>query len=106
VRIVAVMGSARQAVLPQVPTLAEAGLPGFEALPYYGLFAPVATPRAARQGVANALAQALEQPALRQRLSALGLTVALRSAAELAEHERSYRAGWSRIIQASGFVPQ
>lgn len=106
VRIVAVMGRTRQGVLPQVPTLGEAGLPGFETLPYYGLFAPARAPQAALQGVAGALAQALERPALRERLTALGLTVALQSAAGLTEHERSYRAGWARIIQASGFVPQ
>lgn len=106
VRIVAVMGRSRQDVLPQVPTLAESGLPGFEALPYYGLFAPAGTPRAALLGVVGALGQALEQPALRERLAALGLAVALRSAAELTAYESSYRAGWARLIRASGFVPQ
>ena len=45
-RVVAVMGSARQATLPDVPTLAEAGLPGFEELPFYGFFAPAGTPTA------------------------------------------------------------
>ncbi|MGL1701349.1 tripartite tricarboxylate transporter substrate-binding protein, partial [Vibrio parahaemolyticus] len=45
-RIVAVMGSQRQAVLPDVPTFAELGLAGFEELPYYGVFAPAGTPPA------------------------------------------------------------
>jgi tripartite-type tricarboxylate transporter receptor subunit TctC len=106
VRIVAVMGRSRQDMLPEVPTLAESGLPGFEALPYYGLFAPAGTPRTALLGVVGALEKALEQPVLRERLTALGLTVALRSAAELTAYERSHRAGWARLIRASGFVPQ
>ena len=48
-RIVAVMGQQRQAVLPEVPTFAELGIAGFEDLPYYGLYAPAGTPTMAYQ---------------------------------------------------------
>ncbi|MCA1416953.1 hypothetical protein I6F30_38410, partial [Bradyrhizobium sp. NBAIM20] len=61
-RIVAVMGSQRQAVLPDVPTFAELGLAGFEELPYYGVFAPAGTPPAVIERFSNALAGVLGQP--------------------------------------------
>lgn len=105
-RIVAVLGERRQALLPEVPTLAELGYAGFEASPYFGLFAPAATPPALREAWAGALARVLQQPGLHERLSALGLSVGFMSAAQLGERERAYRAVWSRLIQASGFQPQ
>ena len=46
IRVVAVLGGVRQAALPDVPTLAELGLAGFEDVPYYGIFAPAGTPKA------------------------------------------------------------
>lgn len=105
-RIVAVLGGARQAALPEVPTLAELGLDGFEALPYYGLFAPAGTPPAMRTRWAAALARVLARPDTAARLAALGLAVGFSGGAELAERERDYRAGWARIIERSGFKPQ
>ena len=57
IRMVAVGGSKRQATLPEVPTLAELGIAGFEDLPYYGFFAPAGTPKAALDNFAAALGQ-------------------------------------------------
>ena len=105
-RIVAVMGAQREAQLPEVPTLGELGIAGFEDLPYYGLFAPAATPAADVERLSAALARVLEQPALRERLTAMGLTVGHAPPAQLAARERAYTATWSRIIKASGFQPQ
>jgi tripartite-type tricarboxylate transporter receptor subunit TctC len=56
-RVVAVMGSSRQALLPDVPTLAEAGLAGFEELPFYGIFAPAGTPKTVLDPFSAALAK-------------------------------------------------
>jgi tripartite-type tricarboxylate transporter receptor subunit TctC len=105
-RVVAVMGAARQPALPDVPTLAEAGVPGFEELPFYGLFAPAGTPKAVLEPFADALAKAIAVPEVKDRLSAMGLSVGFMSQAQLAERERAYTATWSRIIKASGFQPQ
>ncbi|MFN6997878.1 MAG: tripartite tricarboxylate transporter substrate-binding protein, partial [Aquincola tertiaricarbonis] len=49
-RVVAVMGKERQAILPDMPTFAELGVAGFEDVPYYGIFAPAGTPRRAQLG--------------------------------------------------------
>lgn len=105
-RMVAVLGGARQAALPQVPTLAELGIAGFEDPPYYALFAPAATPPAAVDAAAAALAKAIAKPTVRQRLTAMGLGVEFMPQAQLAARERAYRQAWARIIKASGFQPQ
>jgi tripartite-type tricarboxylate transporter receptor subunit TctC len=105
-RVVAVMGSARQATLPDVPTLAEVGLPGFEELPFYGLFAPAGTPKAVLDPVAAAIAKVVALPDVKERLTAMGLTVGFMNQAQFAAREHAYSATWSRIIKASGFQPQ
>jgi tripartite-type tricarboxylate transporter receptor subunit TctC len=105
IRLLAVGGSARQATLPEVPTLAELGLPGFEALPYYGFFAPAGTPKAALDSFAAALARVVAQPEVKARLSALGLTVDFMDAPTLAAREQAYTRTWAQIIRKSGFQP-
>ncbi len=105
-RIVAVMGQQRQPVLPEVPTFAELGIAGFEDLPYYGLFAPAGTPTATLERLSQALAGVIAQPAVKARLTELGLSVGLMTSAQLASRERAYAAAWARIIKAGGFQPQ
>ncbi|MCA3237001.1 MAG: Bug family tripartite tricarboxylate transporter substrate binding protein [Curvibacter sp.] len=106
VRIVAVIGAQRQAILPEVPTFAELGLAGFEDVPYYGLFAPKDTPKAVLDRYSAALARVIAQPDTRERLTALGLSVGHMSGEQLGQRERAYRQTWARIIQASGFQAQ
>jgi len=106
IRVVAVMGNARQAAVPEAPTFAELGLAGFEDVPYYGFFAPAGTPQAAIDRFSDALSKVIAQPELRQQLTAMGLTVGFMPQAQLASRERAYTQTWSRIIKASGFQPQ
>ena len=106
VRILAVLGGARQAALPDVPTFAELGLAGFEDVPYYGLFAPAGTPKAAIDRIADAVAKVVALPEVRERLSAMGLTVGYMSPQQLTSREQAYTQTWARIIKASGFVAQ
>jgi tripartite-type tricarboxylate transporter receptor subunit TctC len=105
-RIVAVLGSTRQAALPEVPTLAELGVAGFEDIPYYGFFAPTGTPKAVVERFSAAVAKVIAQPEVRNRLTAMGLTVEHMNAEQLATRERAYRQRWANIIKATGFVPQ
>jgi tripartite-type tricarboxylate transporter receptor subunit TctC len=105
-RMVAVIGDKRQATLPEVPTFAELGLAGFEDLPYYGVFAPRGTPKATLERFSDALAKVIAQPEVRERLTAMGLSVGHMSAEQLARRERAYSATWARIIRASGFQAQ
>ena len=106
IRVVAVMGTARQAILPDVPTFAELGLSGFEDLPYYGLFAPVGTPTATIDKISAALAKVVALPEVNDRLTAMGLTVGYMTAQQLTSREQAYSRTWARIIKDSGFVAQ
>jgi tripartite-type tricarboxylate transporter receptor subunit TctC len=105
-RVVAVLGGARQAALPDVPTFAELGLAGFEDVPYYAFFAPAGTPQAAVDEFGAALAKVIAIPEVRERLAAMGLTVGHMPQQQLAARERAYAQTWARIIRTSGFVPQ
>ena len=104
--VVGVLGGARQPVMPEVPTFTELGLPGFEDVPYYGLFAPAGTPRPTIDAFSAAVAKVIARPAVRERLTAMGLAVAHMAPDQLGQRERAYTATWSRIIKATGFVPQ
>ena len=106
VRMVAVMGKQRQALLPDVPTFAELGFEGFDDLPYYGIFAPAGTPQQITARYAAAIEKVLQQPQLLARLQGLGLTVEFMPAVALAERERAYSQSWKRLIRDSGFVAQ
>ena len=106
VRMVAVMGTTRQAVIPDTPTFAELGIKGFEDLPYYGIFAPKGTPTATLERLSNAVVKVLDMPQVKQRLVAMGLTVEYMSGQALAQRESAYSKSWARMIEASGFQPQ
>ena len=105
-RVVAVAGAKRQPTLPEVPTLAELGIAGFEDLPYYGFFAPAGTSRAVIDSFSAALAKVVAMPEVRDRLTALGLDVEFMTSAQLAARERAYAKTWAEIIRTSGFQPQ
>ncbi len=106
IRVVAVLGGARQAAMPDVPTFAELGLAGFEDVPYYGIFAPAGTPQAAINRFSDALAKVIALPEVKDRLTAMGLTVGFMPQAQLASREHAYAQTWARIIKSSGFQPQ
>jgi len=104
--MVAVLGGKRQAILPDVPTFTELGLSGFEDLPYYGIWAPHGTPKAVIERYADAVSKAVAMPEVKERLTAMGLTVAYMTPQQLDNREKTYTATWARIIKASGFQAQ
>ena len=106
VRVVGVLGTQRQAAMPDVPTFDEMGLKGFEDLPYYGIYAPVGTPQKFINDFSNALAKVVAQPEVRDHLTAMGLTVGYMSPAQFAAREKAYTEAWTKIIKTSGFVAQ
>lgn len=105
-RVVAVMGTQRQAAMPEVPTFAELGLTGFEDVPFYGIFAPAGTPKATLDKLGGAIQKTIAQPDVQAKLTAMGLTVAYMTSEQLAARERSYAKVWAKIIKDSGFQPQ
>lgn len=106
IRVVAVLGGARQTILPDVPTFAELGLAGFEDVPYYGIFAPTGTPQATIDKFSAAVAKVITMPDVHERLTAMGLTVGYMTQQQLASREHAYSQTWRKIIQASGFKAQ
>ncbi len=105
-RVVAVLGGARQAAMPEVPTFAELGLAGFEDVPFYGFFAPAGTPQAVIDAFGAALARVVAMAEVRERMTALGLTVGFMPQKQFAARERAYAQTWAKIIRDSGFQPQ
>ncbi len=106
VRVVAVLGAKRQAALPDVPTFAELGLSGLEDMPYYGIFAPAATPQATINQFGQALSKVLAISEVHEQLTKMGLTVGFMNAHQLEQRERAYTQVWTKLIKASGFQPQ
>lgn len=105
-RVIAVLGDKRQASMPEVPTLAEQGVKGYEDLPYYGIYAPRGTPTAFIERFSAATARVLQMPEVREQLVALGLTVGHMAPQQLAQREQAYTRAWTAIIRKSGFQPQ
>lgn len=106
IRVVAVLGKERQAVMPDVPTFTELGLSGFEDIPYYGIFAPKGTPQATLDKLGSAIQKALQNATVKERLTGMGLSVGYMSGTELGQRERAYTQTWAKIIKDSGFQPQ
>lgn len=105
-RVVGVLGTKRQAAMPDVPTFDEMGLKGFEDLPNYGIYAPTGTPQKFITDFSNAMAKVVAMPDVRDHLTAMGLTVGHMSPQQLAARQQAYTDAWVKIIKTSGFVAQ
>ncbi|MEG2631709.1 MAG: tripartite tricarboxylate transporter substrate-binding protein, partial [Comamonas sp.] len=105
-RVIAVLGDRRQASMPDVPTLAEQGVKGYEDMPYYGFYAPKGTPTAFIERFSAATAKVLQIPQVHEQLVALGLTVGHMTPQQLAQREQAYTRAWTAIIRNSGYQPQ
>jgi len=92
----------RSILLPQVPTIAEAGLPGFEETAWFGLWAPAATPAGVVDKLARDVAQALGAPDLRERLNNLGAEPMIMSPADFARFVRAELEAAVRVVKAAG----
>lgn len=101
-RPIAVANGKRSAAFPEVPTIAEAGVPGYEASAWYGLFAPAGTPPAVIAKLNAEVVRALNDPALRQRLATLGAEPAGSSPEELARFVRAEYDKWGRVVREAG----
>jgi tripartite-type tricarboxylate transporter receptor subunit TctC len=101
-RALAVTAAKRSPLLPELPTLAEAGLPGFDVSAWFGLLVPAATPAPVVQRLNAETVKALRDADVRARLERLGFEVVGSTPQEFAAHIESEAARWSRIIRESG----
>jgi tripartite-type tricarboxylate transporter receptor subunit TctC len=101
-RPLAVTTSQRTRLLPDVPTVAELGLPGFEATTWHGLVAPAGTPTDIIDTLNRATTEALRDPAVRKSLMDLGVEINSGSPEEFAAYIKSEIPKWAAVIAASG----
>ena len=102
IRAIAVTTAKRAAALPGVPTLAESGVPGFDASTVTGLLAPAATPRDIVARLNAVLVKILATPAMKERFAAVGAEVQSSSSDELAAYIRSDLAQWLKVVKQAG----
>jgi tripartite-type tricarboxylate transporter receptor subunit TctC len=101
VRGLAVTSAQRSTMLPQLPTLSEAGVPGYDSAAWNGIYAPAGTPDAAIRPIAAAATAAVRDPATRERLARAGVDVFEDSSPEaLAAHLRVEVAKWSDLVRS------
>jgi len=98
----AVSRAQRNPALPDVPTVAEAGVPGYEAIEWNGMMVPAGTPAAVITRLHQAVAKALAVPAIRERIVALGAEPVGSSPEEFAAFIRSEFATWSKVVKELG----
>jgi tripartite-type tricarboxylate transporter receptor subunit TctC len=101
VRPLAVTGAQRSALLPNLPTLQEAGLAGYDIAAWMGVYAPANTPAEALRGMGAALTRALVDPSVVDRLSNLGFEPMPGDAAELARFNAAEINRWQALITAA-----
>jgi tripartite-type tricarboxylate transporter receptor subunit TctC len=102
VRGIAVAGARRDPTLPDLPTVAEQGFPGFEASTWFGMFAPARTPAEAVQRLLAEVPRAMAAPDLVARLAALSLTDPGLSGEAAAAFVRREATRWAEVVRASG----
>jgi tripartite-type tricarboxylate transporter receptor subunit TctC len=101
-RALAVTSAQRSPALPDVPTVAESGVPGFEASSWFGLLAPAGTPRDIVTKINADTAKWLSSPDAKEKLAAQGAAVAGGSPEDFAKHIQAETAKWARVVKESG----
>jgi tripartite-type tricarboxylate transporter receptor subunit TctC len=101
-RGLAVSGASRAPAAPDIPTLAEAGVPGFEVLGWYGVFAPAGTPAAIVQKLNAELSAVTSLPEVRSKMQSQGADPMNATADAFAAYVRAEAAKWSKVVRDSG----
>jgi tripartite-type tricarboxylate transporter receptor subunit TctC len=101
-RIIGVTGAKREPTMPDVPTVAEAGLPGFEFVIWFGMFAPAKTPKPIVARLNQEIVKALATPDMRAQLAKVGVNAESSTPEQLGSLLRSDVAKWAKIIQSAG----
>ena len=104
IRALAVTTLKRSALLPEVPTIAESGLPGYEALNWYGIVVPIKTPPAAIQKLNAELVRSLNAPEVKAALFKQGLDAAPGSSQEFDTLMRNEATKWAKVVKDAGIT--
>jgi tripartite-type tricarboxylate transporter receptor subunit TctC len=101
-RALGVTSAARSPAAPEIPTIAEQGLPGFEAVSWFALFAPAGTPRPIVDKLQSEVKKILASPEIAKKLTEVGLDPAGSSPDELAAYQRAEIVKWAKVVKDSG----
>lgn len=101
-KAIAVTTSKRSPELPDVPTIAEAGLPGYEATSWFGLFAPAKTPAPVVATLNTALLKVLADPAIKKKIAEQGAEPHGEKSEQFADFIRAESAKWRQVVKAAG----
>jgi tripartite-type tricarboxylate transporter receptor subunit TctC len=106
VKGIAISSPTRSALVPDLPTVAEAGLPGFQSLVWFGLLGPAGTPKAAVDRVNAEMNKALALPDIQAKFAQMGFDPAGGSAADFAQAIQRDAQKWSKVIKDAGVKPE
>lgn len=104
-RVLGVSGNKRSASIPEVPTVIEAGLPGYETSAWYGMYAPAGTPPEITRKIQQEIARIATLPEVKARLLQLGAEPVASTPEEFAAFTRSELSKYARIIKDAGIQP-
>ena len=104
-RVVAVTGTTRSALLPEAPTVHESGLPGFDVTSWYGVFGPAALPKDMVAKLNSDIAAILGAADLRERLAGLGAEPGSMTTDAFARYVRDEITKWTKVVRESGATP-
>jgi len=102
VRALGVTSLKRMAILPEVPTIAESGVPGFDVSNWLGVLAPAGTPPAVVTQLNRAIVQAMNDAEMRKQLADAGIEAMSSTPAQFAAFTKTEIAKWARVVKASG----
>lgn len=105
-KVLAASTAARTEAMPEVPTLNESGIKGFDAYTWFALYAPAGTPVDIVQKLHAETAKVLSQPELKSRLASQSAEVALTTPAELAAFQATETKKWTSVIHRAGILPE
>jgi tripartite-type tricarboxylate transporter receptor subunit TctC len=98
-RALATTGAQRSALLPELPTIADAGVPGYEVISWFGMLAPAATPRPIVDRLHAQIVRSLQMPDVKERCAAVGLELVGSTPAELNAFVRQDMAKWAKVFR-------
>jgi tripartite-type tricarboxylate transporter receptor subunit TctC len=101
-RALAITSIRRSALAPELPTMAESGFPGFEAVPWFGLLAPAGAPKDVLDKLHDETVKALAMPEVRQKFDELGLEPIGNTPAEFATVIQKETPAWAKVIRDAG----
>lgn len=102
VRVLGITTAKRSAILPEIPTIAEAGLPGFESVSWGGVLAPAGTPQPIIASLNTEIVKILRMPDVSEKISNLGAEIVGSSPEEFAAYLKAEVAKWSALIKRTG----